>query len=48
MGARDVLEPERAERPEPACLPLTPEPDVLTTLPIVSLASVLEASRPRR
>ena len=45
MGARGGLKPERAERPEPACLPLTPEPDVLTTLPIVSPASAPEASR---
>ena len=35
MGARRSLEPERPERlerPEPACLPLAPEPDVLTTI----------------
>jgi hypothetical protein len=38
MGARGGLEPdlpERPERPDPACLPLAPETDVLTTLPIV-------------
>jgi hypothetical protein len=41
MGARGGLErewperperPERLERPEPACLPLAPETDVLTTI----------------
>ena len=45
MGVRGGLEPERPERPEPACLPLAPETDVLITLLIVSLASVLEAAR---
>jgi len=45
MGVRGGLKPERPERPEPACLPLAPETDVLITLPIVSLASVLEAAR---
>jgi hypothetical protein len=48
MGTRGGLEPERPERPEPACLPLAPETDVLITLPIVSLASVLEAAGARR
>jgi hypothetical protein len=47
MGVRGGLEPERRERPEPACLPLAPETDVLITLPIVSLASVLEAAPER-
>jgi hypothetical protein len=36
MGARGGLEPERGEA---ACLPFAPETDVLTTIPIVSLAS---------
>ena len=53
MGARGGLEPEsperpeRPERPEPACLPLAPETDVLTTLPIVSHAA-RPAARARR
>jgi hypothetical protein len=37
MGARGGLAPERLE---PACLPFVPETDVLTTIPIVNLASV--------
>ena len=40
MGARGGLAPEC---PEPACLPFAPETDVLTTIPIVSLASVRPA-----
>jgi len=47
MGARGGLVPEPPEPPErgePACLPFAPETDVLTTIPIVSLASV----RPRK
>ena len=51
MGARGGLEPEppeRLERPEPACLPLTPEPDVLTTLPIVSHAASVRQAQTRR
>ena len=35
MGARGGLDPE------PECLPLIPETDVLTTIPIASLASAL-------
>jgi len=50
MDARGGLEPERPERlerPEPACLPLTPETDVLTTLPIVSHAASARRARAR-
>jgi len=46
MGARGGLDPEAPERPEPACLPFAPETDVLTTIPIVSLASI-RPGRPR-
>ncbi|HYX58929.1 MAG TPA: hypothetical protein VE888_07960 [Streptosporangiaceae bacterium] len=51
MGARGGLEPERPERlerPEPACLPLVPETDVLTTIPIVSRAASARQARARR
>jgi len=48
MGARGGLEPERLERLEPACLPLAPETDVLTTIPIVSRAASARQARARR
>ena len=51
MGARGGLEPERPERLErlePACLPLAPETDVLTTIPIVSHAASARQARARR
>jgi len=54
MGARGGLEPERPERLErlerlePACLPLAPETDVLTTIPIVSRAASARQGRARR
>ena len=51
MGARGGLEPERPERLErlePACLPLAPETDVLTTIPIVSRAASARQARARR
>jgi hypothetical protein len=47
MGARGGLEPERPERPEPACLPLAPETDVLTTILIVSHAASARQARAR-
>ena len=53
MGARGGLEPEppkrpeRLERPEPACLPLAPETDVLTTIPIVSHTASARQARAR-
>jgi len=40
MGARGGLAPDHPERPEPACLPFAPDTDVLTTIPIASLARV--------
>jgi hypothetical protein len=54
MGTRGGLEPERPEgperleRPEPACLPLAPETDVLTTIPIVSHAASARQAWARR
>jgi hypothetical protein len=51
MGARGGLEPERPERLErlePACLPLAPETDVLTTIPIVSRAASARQAQTRR
>ena len=48
MGARGGLEPERLERLEPACLPLAPETDVLTTIPIVSRAASARQAQARR
>ena len=51
VGVRGGLEPERPERLErlePACLPLAPETDVLTTIPIVSRAASARQARARR
>ena len=54
VGVRGGLEPERPERLErlerlePACLPLAPETDVLTTIPIVSRAASARQAQARR